>query len=368
MVGIYKCELYDEKTLDNVIEKIFAELKINDKILAGMNVVLKPNLLAVRDEKTATTTHHLFVKCIAKKVISLGAKCTICDSPPGKYTTKGLSRVYEKLGYAEVEKIGAILNLDTTSKLVNINGKLIKNIEIISPILNADLVINLPKLKTHAMMNLTCSVKNLFGIVPGERKAEIHSLYPDYNNFANAIIDISSYVKNQITIVDAIDSMEGNGPNSGTPRHTGLVFASSNQFEIDYIVSKLIKLELEDAYTVKNSIERGILTNPSSIEIIGEKLEDIIIKDFKLPDTLIKIAFARVFNLTKYIKPYPTFDSKTCIRCKLCIDRCPVNALKLINNKVILKDKSKCIRCFCCSEHCPVHAVGIKHILTFKRK
>ncbi|MDD2376232.1 MAG: DUF362 domain-containing protein [Clostridia bacterium] len=368
MVGIYKCEVYDEKLLDIVIQEIFDKLRINEKIVKGMNIVLKPNLLAIRDESTATTTHHLFVKCIAKRVISLGAKCTICDSPPGKYNKKNLLKLYEKLGYLEIEKIGAILNLDTTSKLVNINGKLIKNIEIISPILNADLVVNLPKLKTHAMMNLTCSVKNLFGIIPGERKAEIHSLYSNYDSFSNAMIDISNFVKNQITIVDAIYSMEGNGPNSGSPRHTGLIIASSNQFEIDYLVTKLINLKLEDSYIVKNSIERGILTNPSSIEIVGEKLEDIIIKDFKFPDTLSKKKFARVFNLTKFVKPYPIFDSNKCIRCKLCIDRCPVNALKLINNKVVLKDKSKCIRCFCCSEHCPVYAVDIKHILTFKRK
>lgn len=368
MVFIHKCELYDENLLDIVIDNIFNEMKLNEKITKGMNVVLKPNLLAIRDEKTATTTHHLFTKCIAKKVISLGAKCTICDSPPGKYSSKGLSKVYEKLGYNEVEDLGAILNLDTTSKLVNIKGKLVKNIEIISPILNADLVINLPKLKTHAMMNLTCAVKNLFGIVPGERKAEIHSLYPDYDGFANAIIDISNFVKNQVTIVDSIYSMEGNGPNSGTPRHTGLLFASYNQFELDYILSKVIKLKLEDAYTVKNSIERGLLTNLKDIQIVGEKFEDVIMQDFKLPDTISRKTFTRAFKLTKFIKPYPTFDSKKCIRCKLCIDRCPVHALELKNNKVVLKDKNKCIRCFCCSEHCPVHAVGIRHILNFKVK
>lgn len=368
MVGIYKCDLYDEKLLDDLVEKVFTEFDLNEKIKKDMNVVLKPNLLAIRDEKTATTTHHLFTKCVAKKVISLGAKCTICDSPPGKYASKILSKVYEKLGYKEIEELGAILNLDTTSKLVNINGKVIKNIEIITPVLNADLVINLPKLKTHAMMNLTCAVKNLFGIVPGERKAEVHSLHSSYDNFANAILDISNSVKNQFTIVDAIDSMEGNGPNSGISRHTGLVLASYSQFELDYIATKLIKLKLEDSYTVKNSIERGLLINPRSIEITGEKLDDVIIPDFKLPDTIMRKSFMGAFSLTKLVKPYPIFDSKKCIRCKLCIDRCPVNALKLINNKVVLKDKSKCIRCFCCLEHCPVHAVGIKHILTFKRK
>jgi len=368
MVFVHKCESYDESILDSIIDKVFEDLKLKTRIKEGMNVVLKPNLLAIRDEKTATTTHHMFTKCVAKKVISLGAKCIICDSPPGKYSSKNLSKVYEKLRYNEIQDMGALLNLDTTSKLVNIQGKVVKNIEIISPILNADLVINLPKLKTHAMMNLTCSVKNLFGIVPGERKAEIHSLHQEYNSFANAIIDISNYVKNQVTIVDSIYSMEGNGPNSGVPRHTGLVFAGENQFELDYILSKVINLNLEDAYTVKNSIERGLVTDLNNIEIVGEKLEKLVIKDFKLPDTIVKKTFARAFKLTKYIKPYPTFNSKKCIRCKLCIDRCPVKAIELVNNKVVLKDKNKCIRCFCCLEHCPVHAVGIKHIVSLKRK
>lgn len=368
MVGIYKCDIYDENLIDEVINKLFNELKLDSKITAGMNVAIKPNLLAIRDEKTATTTHHIFTKCVVKKVLSLGAKCIICESPPGKYSSKILSKIYEKLGYNELEKLGATLNLDTSSRLVNVDGKLIKNIEIITPILDADLVINLPKLKTHAMMNLTCAVKNLFGIIPGERKAEVHALHSDYNSFANAIIDISSFVKNQITIVDAIYSMEGNGPNSGTPRHTGLIFASTNQFELDYIVSKVINLNLEDAYTVKHSIERGKLINLKHIETVGENLDDIIIKDFKFPDSLSKKNFMRFFSLAKLIKPYPVFDHKKCIRCKLCIDRCPVHALELVNNKVTLRNKNKCIRCFCCLEHCPQHAVGIKHILTLKRK
>lgn len=368
MVFVHRCDSYDEKLLDDIIDKVFRQLNLYDRIKRDMKVVLKPNLLAIRDEKTATTTHHLFTKCIAKKVVSLGAKCIVCDSPPGKYSTKNLNKFYDKLGYSEIQEIGALLNLDTSSELVNIQGKVVKNIEIISPILDADLVINLPKLKTHAMMNLTCAVKNMFGIVAGERKAEVHSIHQEYDDFANAIIDISSFVKNQVTIVDAIDSMEGNGPNSGIARHTGLIFAAEDQFKLDYILSRIINLNLEDAYTVKNSIERGILTNVKDIKIVGEKLENLIIKDFKLPDTIAKKSFSKVFKLAKYIKPYPTFDSKKCIRCKVCIDRCPVEALELINNKVTLKDKSKCIRCFCCSEHCPVHAVGIKHILSFKRK
>lgn len=103
------------------------------------------------------------------------------------------------------------------------------------------------------------------------------------------------------------------------------------------------------------------------LNLSGEKLESLIINDFKLPDTIARKRFIRMFSLAKYIKPYPIFNKNKCIKCKLCIERCPVDAIKISKGRVKLKDKKSCIRCFCCLEHCPVHAVGIKHILFLKR-
>ncbi|MEG0872814.1 MAG: DUF362 domain-containing protein [Clostridia bacterium] len=277
-----------------------------------------------------------------------------------------LSLCIKAFGYESLQKIGVELNLDTSFKKVNIAGKVVKNIDIISPILKADLVVNLPKLKTHAMMNLTCGVKNLFGIVPGMTKAEIHSIYPKYEDFANAIIDISYSVKNQITIVDAIDSMEGNGPNQGSPRHTSLILASKNQAELDYVAMKIINLPLKLAYSVNESLKRNLFSK-KSLEIIGEKLEDCIIPDFKKPDSIKRGMFKYMINISRFLKPYPIFNKDKCIKCKLCINRCPAHVLELRAGRVVLTSKKECIRCFCCSEHCPADAISIKHQLIFSK-
>lgn len=366
MVSIYASEAYEETKLDRLVDTIFKEHQLDLKIKAGMKVVLKPNLLAIRDEASATTTHHLFVKSVAKRVVACGASCTVCDSPAGNYTQGALKNTYTSLHYNEIEQVGATLNLDTSFRKVNIQGEVVKNIDIITPILEADFVINLPKLKTHAMMNLTFAVKNFFGIVPGMAKAEMHSIHSDYMDFANAIVDICQSVKPQFTIGDAILAMEGNGPNQGKPRKVGLVIAGENPFEIDFVASKIIQMPQHYAYTVQASIERNLL-DAKKISITGKTIEEVKVSHFLLPDSIKKGMFKGMIHLAKLLKPYPTFNAKKCSRCKLCITRCPVQVLALKNNRVVLTDRSKCIRCFCCSEHCPSDAIAIKHKLIFSK-
>ena len=242
-------------------------------------------------------------------------------------------------------------------------GKLLSSFDVITPICHADLVINLAKLKTHSFMNLTCATKNLFGILPGMRKAEIHSLYTEYADFANAAIDISLSVKNQISIVDGILALEGNGPNAGNPRNLGLVIASKNPFELDYVVTKIIGMDIEDSYIVNESIKRGLI-DPSNISVIGERIEDVSVTDFKFPDTIGKKKFRVGFAMVKYIKPYPVFNKDKCKLCKLCVERCPRKVLYVKNGRVKL-NKKECIRCFCCHEHCSYNAIDIKHIINW---
>jgi len=366
MVGIYRCEGYEKDKLDDVIDKLFEEHNFNNRIRKGMNVVLKPNLLAKKKPDDAITTHPTFIDAVARKVISLGANCILADSPPGNYTKSSLESYYIYNELKELSEIGVQLNYDTSFEYVNIDGKVLSSCDIISPILKADLVINLAKIKTHSFMNLTCATKNMFGAMPGIRKAEIHSRFPDCKDFANAMIDISLAVKSQISIVDGIMALEGNGPNAGIPRKLGIVMASENQFELDYVVSKIIKMEITDAYTVEQSIERGLI-KPEDIKVVGEKIEDVEVDDFKLPDTIAKRAVKMVFGMAKIIKPYPTFNKDKCKLCKLCVERCPKKVLEIKKGRVKL-DKRNCIRCFCCHEHCPYKAIDIKHIVNFKLK
>lgn len=364
MVGIYKIKEYEESLLDNTINEIFEKHKFNLLIKPGMTVCVKPNLLTKKRPEDAVTTNPLLVKAICKKVISLGARCILADSPAGLYTKGTLEGIYKVSEMNIVEEIGAELNYDTSYTLCNINGKMIKNIDIIIPILDADLVINLAKIKTHSMMNLTGATKNLFGIIPGMRKAEIHSRYEDYSDFANSLIDISKYVKKQISIVDGIIAMEGNGPNAGTPKELGIVLAGENQFEIDYVITKIIGMNIEDAYMVNESMKRKLF-DPNNIEITGESIDNVKCLDFKFPDTIYKKRTLKMHLITKFLKPYPVFNKKKCKGCKICIERCPRNAIELKNGKAKLISKKLCIRCFCCHEHCPYHAVEIKHMISF---
>ena len=361
MVGIYRCEKYDENELEKVVDKLFFELGFDKMITQGMNVVLKPNLLAKRKPSEAATSHPLFIKAVAKKVISLGANCTLCDSAGGNYTEGSLENLYRYNELKPLERIGVKLNYDTSSEYVNIGGKILSSVDIISPILNADLVINLPVVKTHVIMNLTCASKNMFGIVPGFKKAEIHSRFPNYEDFASALVDISVATKNQISIADGIIGHEGNGPSGGNPRKLGIILGSKNQFELDYIACKIIGMDVNDAYMVAESIKRNLI-EPSNIKVIGEKVEDVKVTDFKFPDTTMKRAAKFAFSFVKIIKPYPIFNKQKCKLCKICIESCPRKAIYIKKDRVRLI-KKKCIRCFCCQELCPYKAISIKHII-----
>lgn len=367
MVGIYRVEKYDESLLNDVVSKIFEEHKFNELIKPGMMVCIKPNLLMKKKPGEAATTHPLLIHAVCKKVVELGVKCLVADSPAGPYTKGALSSLYKYNELEILEEVGAKLNYDIGYTMCNIDGDKIKNIDIINPILQADLVINMPKIKTHSMMNLTAATKNLFGVVPGVRKAEIHSRFEDYSDFANSMIDISKYIKKQIIIVDGIVALEGNGPSAGDPKQLGIVMAGDNQFELDYAIMKIIGMKLEDAYTVSESIKRKLF-DVNNIEIKGESIDSVKSLDFKFPDTIAKKTAFKMHNLTRFIKPYPVFNKKKCKLCKICIERCPRNAIEIKNGVVKLKSKKDCIRCFCCHEHCPYKAIDIKHMFSFGLK
>jgi uncharacterized protein (DUF362 family)/Pyruvate/2-oxoacid:ferredoxin oxidoreductase delta subunit len=359
IVSIVKCQSYDEKeVLRNLHRSMDLLGGVHEFVKRGDRVLLKPNLLFGKSPDEAVTTHPSIVKGVIQIVIEAGGIPFIGDSP-GFGSAK---RAAEKAGVMAVaeEMACPVVEFDTPVQCPG-GGKFFKQFEIDQKVLEADTVINLPKWKTHGMMLLTLGVKNLFGCVPGPKKALWHlKAGENHRLFAQALIDLYRVVKPSLTILDGVVGMEGNGPSSGSPRPLGVVLASNDALSLDQIVCDLLQLPRGGLMTNRVALEQGL--GKESIEVTGEKLENAKISQFKLP-----AISATDWNLPGFLKralknalsSRPVADEETCKLCNRCVEICPPKVLERKEGGLTF-DYGKCIRCFCCQEICPEGAITIQ--------
>jgi uncharacterized protein (DUF362 family)/Pyruvate/2-oxoacid:ferredoxin oxidoreductase delta subunit len=368
LVSLVRASKYDKTTVRQALEKTLENLGGIEKFIRpGMKVALKANLVMKKKPEEAATTHPVFVGELARIIKNAGAEVLIIDSPGGPYTRSRLEDIYMGTGMKAVaEEIGAQLNFDTSEvEVENAEGKFIKRLKILKPLVEADLVINLPKLKTHGQMVYTGAVKNMFGAIAGISKVEYHFNMKEYDRFADTLIDIFLSTKPALSIMDAIIGMEGAGPTAGVPKEIGVILASESAFSLDMAALNIIDTDPKRVPLLKNSIERGLCPNSiSKIKLIGEPIDSVKVKDFDVPalEGLKEIRFVEnefLKSLTGFILPKPVFLANKCIGCADCVRSCPPNAIEMKNKKPEVK-LSKCIRCFCCQELCPAKAIVIK--------
>ncbi|WP_010246113.1 DUF362 domain-containing protein [Acetivibrio cellulolyticus] len=368
IVSIVKCPQYDKKIVREALLETFENLGGVDKyIKPGMKVALKANMLMKKRPEDAATTHPVLVGELARIVKSAGAEVTVVDSPGGPYTQSRLEDIYIATGMkAMADEVGVQLNYDTSDlEVQNPDGKFIKKLRVIKPLVEADLVINIPKLKTHGQMVYTGAVKNMFGSIAGISKVEYHFNMKEYDKFADALIDIFLSVKPALNVMDAIIGMEGPGPSAGKPKEIGVILASENAFDLDLTAVNIVKIAPQSVPVIKNAIDRGLCENNiDKIEFIGEKVDDVRVKEFDVPalNGLKEIRFIKnglIKSIAGNLLPKPVFIQDKCIGCGDCMRSCPPKVIQMKNKKPEAK-LSKCIRCFCCQEMCPAKAIEIK--------
>lgn len=377
LVSLRKCNDYEYDNIKKSIEMMLDDLGGIEKFVSkNSKVLIKPNLLMKKRPEEATTTHPMVVKVLCEKLLKLNCEVIIGDSPGGPYTVTSLKGIYKSSGMKDIaDELGITLNYDISDvKVENYDANALKYMDIITPITKVDHIINICKFKTHGMATFTGGVKNLYGCIAGLKKAEIHYRFPTEELFCEEVLlDICSYVNPTLTIMDGVVGMEGDGPSAGVPRHLGVMLASQSPYALDAVACKIINLNSDRVPTLRGSIKRGYIKEDfSDINILGEDIEKLIIKDFKIPSTskdfrLLKSSLPKFLHepITKLITPKPVVRHKDCIKCGKCIQACPAKVMSFNENKVTI-NLDNCIRCYCCHELCPKKAVDIKRNFIFK--
>jgi len=382
-VAVVKCGEYDAEFIKSKISSMAEMTGVHKIVFTDKKITLKLNLVMKKSPELAVTTHPAVVEATILWLTEFGVNprdITIADSFGGPYTEGTMRTIYRACGIEEVAlRLGVMLNYDMSYKSVsNPNARLLKVFNVIVPVTDADIVINLCKLKTHALTGLSGAVKNFFGIIPGVEKFETHARYPDLNDFSDALNDVALWVHSShatvISICDAVVGMEGNGPTSGSPRKIGALLMSENSFLLDAAAAHILHLG-NTVKTIELAKTRELIPADgiSDLSLYGDDIESMVIKDYQRPDSDHNNFFMKFPNMfggriVKFFEPKPIIDAKKCVSCSECVTSCPVHTISLEvaengnkkRKKTVKIHYDKCIKCFCCQELCPYGAVRIR--------
>ena len=361
-VSLVRCAGYGREEVDSAVREAVSVLGGMDAFIKpGDSVLIKPNMLAAKPPEKAVTTHPEVVRAVVRLVKEAGGVPRIGDSQ----ALGSFKRVAEVSGIAAVAagEGAELVELGTAVKVKG--GGTFRHFEIASGVVGADAVINLPKAKTHGQMLLTLAVKNLFGCIPGRRKAQWHlKSGVDRDAFATMLVELAGIVRPALSIVDAVVGMEGNGPGSGTPKEIGLVAAGASPFVLDMALCEVLGVRPEKLPVLKAAGKAGLLPKDASeIELSGtfKALGEARVKNFKLPSTS-SLEWSIPEPVRKLLKEAlttkPRVDRKKCELCMMCKEMCPARAMSAGDGAISI-DYRECIRCFCCQEVCPVGAIDV---------
>lgn len=317
-----------------------------------MKVLIKPNIVgAFPKNQIACTTHSALIESVCKILKKNNCKIFIGDSP---FTNSEAS--FKAAGLEKLKKYGKLIifEQDRQIRIHNDKAKILKNFELAKIILEADIIINMPKLKTHSLTKYTGAIKNLYGCIPGGLKQRLHNEAHGDKNFSKMLVDIYQSILPQLNIMDGIIGMEGEGATSGDAKKAGLVIASKNSVALDIAACKIIGYNPKRVYAISEAVKRKLVKN-YNIEVLGlDRLPQIY---FKKP-TLHQISKTKKL-IHKLFRERPIVtDESLCAKCGMCAKHCPVQAIIL--NPYPKINKKECIRCFCCIEICPRNAMMIK--------
>lgn len=357
-VNLVHCDSYSgvQAAMDRLMEGLGGMGRF---VKPGQSVLIKPNLLSDHTPDEAVTTHPEVVRAVIRQVKAAGARPWVADSPA---IIADLARVWDHTGMAAVcrEEDVPLVNLEKAGSKSFVEDGI--HFTISTPVLEADAVITVPKVKTHVLTGLTGAVKNLYGTVPGLQKTSFHKQYPYPQDFARLLVAILRRVRPVLAIADGVVGMEGNGPSAGVPIPLGFLAGSGDALALDVVLCRTLGLEPRNVVHLVAAQHAGLgVVDWSDIAVEGESIGALAPREYKLPGTVpLNYVPQWVVKLVQPLIWHRPAISEACVFCGKCVKMCPAGALSMAPRSRPVLDKDKCIACCCCHEICPEHAITMQ--------
>lgn len=385
-LAIIQLDHYDRDLLRSGFQKAFAELGLQRDFRPDEKILIKPNMLSGIGADHAVTAHPAVFNALACCLRDLKVDLSFGDSPALDAPEKAAAAcgIYDEARAMGIPLSDFVTAVDTPMPA----GKVLRQIPLARGVAEADGLVSLGKLKTHALTGMTGAVKNQFGVIPGQRKAAFHMTYPRPEDFCQMLVDINVFLKPRLYMLDAIVAMEGNGPRNGRPRKVGAVLVSREPATLDAAGALLMGMNPSDITTCRLAAQAGLGTcqladaeavlirpgqpdNRSNAEIFHgtaeQLLASLIVKNF-VRGRMVRGILSRTISLSaplykKHVMQRPAAEANLCIRCGVCATACPAEppAISYMDDDgVPIFDYERCIRCYCCQETCPAGAIRVK--------
>jgi uncharacterized protein (DUF362 family)/NAD-dependent dihydropyrimidine dehydrogenase PreA subunit len=343
---------------ENVRQAVDRAFELFPLELAGKKVLIKPNVLRSSQANEGIVTHPAVLRAVVEKVESLGPAAIIVGDNPGLYSYGANEESFQTTGLLEAAK-GYYQNIGNDSVQVDFLPEFLDQVSLSRIVLEADIIISLPRFKTHGLTVITGAIKNSYGFLPGAQKAKLHQVAGSPERFHELVVEVFRLRVPDLFLLDAVVAMEGNGPASPDLRDVGLFLASDNAVALDAVVATMMGCEPGLLRFLVKAKEAGLGDyDLDQIEVIGELRP---IPDFKLPPlggeaVLHNESIQEAIQQRTLLRPQA--DPELCTGCGTCIDQCPVSALSL-EGQLPQVDPDICISCFCCQEICPEKAMTL---------